>query len=111
MVRTKQQKQVKNATTETPIHPAKDVQKQVKFRYRTDPGANVYIVGSFNDWNPLQTRLRDESGDGRYRVSLALAPGRYEYKFVVNGQWRIDPKCPDPIVNRYNTLNGVVTVN
>ena len=111
MVRTKQQKQAKDATAQTTNPPAREILKQVKFKYRTEPGADVYIVGSFNDWNPRQTRLRDESGNGRYQASLALAPGRYEYKFVVNGKWRIDPKCQDPIVNRFNTLNGVVTVN
>ena len=111
MVKTKRQKHVKNATAKTTSQPAKEIQKPVKFKYRTDPGTDVYVAGSFNDWNPMQTRLRDESGDGRYRASLALVPGRYEYKFVVNGQWRIDPNCPDPIVNRCNTLNGVVTVN
>ena len=111
MMRTKRQKQIKNATAKATIQPATEVQKQVKFEHRAEPGSDVYIVGSFNDWNPMQARLHDESGAGCYRVSLALAPGRYEYKFVVNGQWRIDPKCQDPIVNRYNTLNGVFTVN
>ena len=111
MMRTKRPKQIEDAIAEATIQPAAEIRKQVTFKYRAEPGADVYIVGSFNDWNPMQTRLRDKSGDGRYRASLALAPGRYEYKFVVNGQWRIDPKCQDPIVNRYHTLNGVVTVN
>jgi len=111
MMRTKRQKQVKNATAKTAIQSPAEVQKRVKFKYRTEPGADVYVVGSFNDWNSMQTRLHDENGDGHYRVSLALATGRYEYKFVVNGQWCIDPKCQDPIVNRYNTLNSVVTVS
>ena len=111
MMRTKRQKQVKNSTSKTTIHPATEVLNGVKFEYRTEPGADVYVVGSFNDWNPMQTRLRDEIGNGCYYAFIALAPGRYEYKFVVNGQWCFDPKCPDPIVNRYNTLNGVITVS
>ena len=111
MTRTKQQKQVKNATAKATIQSATEIQKRVKFEYRAEPLSDVYVVGSFNDWNPMQTRLRDEIGNGCYYAFFALAPGRYEYKFVVNGQWCVDPKCPDPIVNRYNTLNSVVTVS
>jgi 1,4-alpha-glucan branching enzyme len=110
MRRTKRQKQVKNSTAQAAIHPATEVRNGVKFEFRAEPGADVYVVGSFNDWDPTQTRLRDESGDGCYFATLALAPGRYEYKFVVNGQWCIDPQFQDPIVNRFNTLNGVLTV-
>ena len=111
MMRTKRQKQVKNLTSKPTILPATEVQNGVKFEYRAEPGADVYVVGSFNDWDPMQTRLRDEMGNGCYCAFFALAPGRYEYKFVMNGQWCVDPKCLDPIVNRFNTLNSVVTVS
>jgi 1,4-alpha-glucan branching enzyme len=68
------------------------------------------VVGSFNDWSPSRTALQDETGAGRYSASVLVAPGRHEYKFVVNGRWCVDPKCEDPIVNGYGTLNGVVNV-
>jgi hypothetical protein len=33
---------------------------------------------------------------GRYRTTLRLKPGQYEYKFVVNGtEWTHDPGNPD----------------
>jgi len=107
----RRQKQGKDGAAKEPTPPVAGSEKQVVFEYRAEPGVEIYVVGSFNDWNPKQTRLGDESGDGCYRASVALAPGRHEYKFVVNGQWSVDPKCQDPIVNRYGTLNGVVTVN
>ena len=106
----KKQKQTQAGATEKSVAPVGKIDGQVAFEHRTDAGADVYVVGSFNDWDPTRNRLRDNNSDGCYRTSLLLVPGRYEYKFVVNGRWCIDPKCPDPVVNRYGTLNGVVTV-
>ncbi|MBN2416310.1 alpha amylase N-terminal ig-like domain-containing protein [bacterium] len=51
---------------------------------------DVFIAGTFNDWNSTLNRMTDEDGDGVYEASLLLAPGRYEYKFVVNGEWKTD---------------------
>lgn len=111
MLKIKRQKRIKEATMPAIIRPATDNHTQVKFEYLAEPSAAVYLVGSFNAWNPTHTRLCDTNSDGCYRAALALESGTYEYKFVVNGQWCIDPKCLDPVVNRFNTLNGVVTVN
>ena len=38
------------------------------------------------------------------------SPGQHEYKFLVNNEWRLDPKCPDWIPNDIGTLNSVVRV-
>ncbi len=56
-----------------------------------DPGAkSVFLAGEFNGWNTTATPLRAESA-GRWAVELPLAPGRYQYKFVVDGRWATDP--------------------
>ena len=41
-----------------------------------------------------------------YSVTVTLAPGIYEYKFVINGVWTLDP---DP--DRDWTQNGLGTLN
>ena len=49
----------------------------------------VYLSGSFNDWSTMQTpAARTENG---WEVSLALAPGKYQYKFIIDGRWTADP--------------------
>ena len=48
--------------------------------------------------------------DGLWETSLALPPGRYEYKFVVDGQWRPDPNAHENVFNAHGTLNSVVEV-
>lgn len=84
--------------------------KWVKFEFRAEPGAEIFIAGTFNDWNSSQVKMKDKNGDGVYRTSLLLAQGRYEYKFIVNGVWCADPNCKDSATNEHGTLNSVVTV-
>ena len=31
--------------------------------------------------------------DGMWKATLSLDPGTYEYRFLVDGQWQIDPEC------------------
>ncbi len=41
---------------------------------------------------------------------MTLPPGRYEYKFLVDGQWVPDVKAKNSVFNRYGTLNSVIEV-
>ncbi len=77
----------------------------------SQPHANeVFVAGTFNNWqahqNPL-TRL----GNGKWAIDLALAPGRYEYRFVVNGEWINDPQAKETAPNDFGTQNAVLLVN
>jgi len=53
---------------------------------------SVTVAGTFNGWNASATPLK--TADGRtWRVTIPVAPGRHEYKFVLDGRdWVIDPK-------------------
>lgn len=84
--------------------------KEVTFEIRAEPGSVVYVAGTFNDWNPQSHRLKDEAGLGVFRTTIPLVPGRYEYKFVVNGVWCIDPECTEWVRNEYGSLNSVLHV-
>jgi 1,4-alpha-glucan branching enzyme len=75
------------------------------------PGARrVYVAGSFNDWKPDSTPLAS-AGNGRWVGKLDVRPGRYEYLFVVDGQWLPDPKAPESVQNPYGGRNSVLTVS
>jgi len=54
--------------------------------------------------------MADAQGEGRYVAVCMLAPGSYEYKFVVNGEWTVDPANPSFVVNALGTLNSVIEV-
>jgi len=64
---------------------------------------SVYLSGSFNDWlmnDPAFKCIWDPSEE-RYSLAFKLAPGRYEYRFIVDGRWVHDPdareSAPDPL--------------
>jgi isopenicillin-N N-acyltransferase-like protein len=65
----------------------------VVFRYRPVRRANaVYLAGTFNDWKPTALKMSGPDKAGYYQTSTQLRDGRYEYKFVINGNvWRRDP--------------------
>ena len=82
----------------------------VGFVISTEPGSEVYIAGTFNNWDPTLHRLQDAPDSGVFKIELPLPPGRHEYKFIVNGEWRLDPACPAWLPNDMGTLNSVVEV-
>ncbi|NLE59191.1 MAG: AAA family ATPase [Planctomycetes bacterium] len=75
------------------------------------PGAtNVAIAGDFNNWQPEAT-LMERNGDGNSFVALLpLPPGRYRYRYVIDGQWKSDPHNEYVESNPFGELNSVVEV-
>jgi 1,4-alpha-glucan branching enzyme len=70
----------------------------------------VFVAGSFNQWQPASTPLKVTAG-GRWSVELELAPGAYEYRFVVDGQWIADPAASESVPNPFAGVNSVLRVN
>ena len=66
--------------------------EQVEFVLDMPEATAVAVAGSFNDWDPRRTPMR-KSPEGAWKTTVALAPGRYEYRFVVDGKWISDPKA------------------
>jgi 1,4-alpha-glucan branching enzyme len=71
---------------------------------------SVCVAGSFNQWKPDQTPLVAK-GNGRWVGDLAVPPGRYEYLFVVDGQWLPDPNARETVQNPFGGKNSVLTVS
>ena len=97
------------AAAAVPAAPAKPATKRVAFTITAATDVPVFLAGTFNNWDPESIRL--EGQDGVYAVELDLAPGSYEYKFIVNGFWTMDPDpARDWVPNGLGTLNSVVVV-
>jgi 1,4-alpha-glucan branching enzyme len=74
------------------------------------PGAKqVFVAGSFNEWRPERAPLV-QVGNGQWKGELAVAPGRHEYLFVVDGQWVPDPNARETTQNPYGGKNSVLIV-
>ncbi|KAL6888630.1 hypothetical protein ACP4OV_009656 [Aristida adscensionis] len=70
---------------------------------------NVQIMGSFDGWSQGESMSMEYSGDyARFSATLKLRPGRYEIKFLVDGEWRLSPEYP--IVGEGMTQNNILTV-
>jgi len=85
----------------------KTAAKTVTFQIKAPDARDVRLAGDFNSWNPSGTILK-KSKDGVWKRDLSLKPGRYEYKYVVDGQWRRDPINNLFTVNAYGTENSVI---
>ncbi|WP_294479660.1 glycogen-binding domain-containing protein [uncultured Victivallis sp.] len=83
--------------------------RRVTFLLEDEPGKVVAVAGSFNEWLP-DKQLVDKNGDGIYTGMMMLEPGVYEYKFVVNGEWRLDDRNPNFKPNDVGSLNSVLVV-
>ena len=75
-----------------------------------EPGAKqVALSGEFNGWSPDATPMKRRD-DGNWETAVDLAPGRHEYKFVVDGIWKHDPLARVNVWNQNGTLNSVAQV-
>lgn len=99
---------------EVPVAPRKTATpkpKAVKVAFALDrsDAQRVTVCGEFNDWEPEATPLKRRDG-GLWETTVALKPGRYQYKFVVDGQWLHDANARANVANEHGSLNSVVEV-
>jgi 5'-AMP-activated protein kinase regulatory beta subunit len=90
--------------------------RPIEFSCHAPSAKEVFVAGTFNDWKADAAPLRQQNGD--WTATLFLSPGRYEYKFVVDGQWCCEPGCeqeyrgcPKCVPNELGTMNRVLEVS
>lgn len=86
------------------------MEKDVHFEWSAAPGSRVFVVGTFNNWNPTANPLEDNANSGHFETVMRVLPGTHEFKFVVNGDWLMAPQGPDTPRNRYGVRNSVIHV-
>lgn len=92
------------------IYGARAVDHGVVFVVAAAGARSVRLAGSFNDWNPERTPMMPMR-DGVFHARLPLGPGKYSYRYVVDGFWQRDPANERFEANPYGELNSVVVVN
>jgi 1,4-alpha-glucan branching enzyme len=83
--------------------------KQVMFSLEAPHAQRVHVTGSFCDWKTDSCAFKKDRS-GHWKASLALPPGRYEYRFLVDGEWCDDPNCHERSPNPFGTENCVLHV-
>jgi cyclomaltodextrinase / maltogenic alpha-amylase / neopullulanase len=83
--------------------------KKIEFSILDNSSNQVFVIGNFNDWSrtshPLILR------DGKWRLAEYFRYGRYEYKFVVDGNEVLDVSNPDSIANGLGGFNSLLNLN
>ena len=99
-----------NAPTNAPTSRSPDPQRvHVRFEF-TDPKATIVgLAGTFNRWQP-DSKTLNSSGAGHWWKETTLAPGDYEYCFVVDGKWTPDPQARESVSNPFGGKNSILKV-
>jgi len=83
--------------------------KSAELKISAPKAKKVSVAGTFNNWD-TKNNLAKKDTRGNWAVKLDLAPGKYEYKFVVDGAWLNDPKCSNVVGNSFGTQNSVLEI-
>jgi len=84
--------------------------KRVRFEYENPNASSVLLAGDFTDWGENARAMHRAKGGGAFVAIVLLAPGEYQYKFVVDGEWLEDPQA-ETATNRFGTRNSRLTVS
>jgi chromosome partitioning protein len=88
----------------------KQIGDQVLFAARFEQARKVLIAGDFNNWSPMSTPMLNGETPGVWITKLPLFPGRYRYRFIVDGKWMTDPHNTYVESNQFGELNNIVEV-
>ena len=91
--------------------PKQNIPKQkVTFSYKAPDAQTVLLAGDFTGWQQAPVQMKQDK-TGLWKKTISLAAGRYEYRLLVDGQWRDDPQCPNRQANQFGSENCVCIVN
>jgi len=78
----------------------------VLFQYLAPHAKQVLVAGDFNQWvgDPLLRR----NGDGLWQRVVPLRLGGYRYKFLIDGEWELDPGAPRQKENSYGRRDSYI---
>ena len=67
---------------------------------------NVFVTGTFNNW--IHHGWRMNRVGNHWELSLFIPKGKTKYKFIVDGEWIIDPNNPEYEQNKFNKFDSVL---
>jgi len=83
--------------------------REVVFAIEAPHAAQVQVMGDFNDWNLEGSEM--EFVDGTWRKVVTLPPGRYRYRYIVDGRWQSDPLNVAVEPNPFGGLDSILVVD
>jgi hypothetical protein len=74
------------------------------FSFTSSSAGNVSLAGDFNNWSPSPMT----KSNGVWSDKITLADGSHQYKFVVDGNWIVDPNATSSSPDGFGGQNSVV---
>jgi 1,4-alpha-glucan branching enzyme len=81
--------------------------RRVTFSLEAMEAKEVLLMGDFNDWT-TKTHPMKRNGNGMWNKTVMLPVGTYEYKFLIDGHWRLDPQNNQTCLNSFGSQNNVL---
>jgi len=81
----------------------------IEFTVTAPEAKEVFLVGDFNGWQAEGFQMR-KFKDGVCRKKVQLKPGRYEYLFIVDGDWWTDPQNDARCTNPFGMENSIIEI-
>jgi hypothetical protein len=96
-------------TSTKPLGP-RQTKDGVIFSYCDPLAKDVQLAGDFSDWKPMDKLMVHKKDKHLWTVRVSLKPGIYQYKFIVDGEWKVDPDNSDVVISDYGINNSTVSV-
>ncbi len=98
--------QMSHIQNESEMYPVLE-ENGVQFGYLEKNAKMVQIAGDFNNW--VNEAMECSDGEkGMWRKYIPLTPGKYRYKFIVDGEWMVDPNNNLTESNVYGGIDSVI---
>jgi cellulose biosynthesis protein BcsQ len=81
----------------------------ILFQFRAPEAKKVLVAGDFNQW--VGESLLRRTQTGVWQKVVPLRKGGYRYKFLVDGEWRLDPAAPQEKENPYGNRDSYVEID
>lgn len=88
---------------------AKTSERNVKFALSSPAAGEVFLAGEFNNWDTRSIAMK-RSNNEIWNTSIRLLPGRYEFNFIVDGNWVQDTSSYEIVPNPFGTRNCVIII-
>lgn len=83
--------------------------RRVTMTLEAPEARSVIVAGTFNDWQTDKNAFKKHE-NGTWKRTLTLEPGVYQYRLIIDGEWRNDPHCTERVVNEFGGENCILRI-
>jgi 1,4-alpha-glucan branching enzyme len=83
--------------------------RRVPFLVKVAEAREVRVTGDFTGWAKVGIQL-SHNGDGEWRTVLSLEPGEYQYRLLIDEEWKDHAEATERVANPFGSENRVLKV-